>query len=139
MFSTATSQTHVLMTKEEQKTIIKRYLKAYKSFDIDGMIGLVHPNIVFKNIAVGAVNAEAIGAEQFREMAVQSKAVFSSRHQRAFEIRFSQDVVIVDIAYEGVVAIDISDSLKAGDTIRINGRSEFAFKDGKIYRMTDFS
>jgi hypothetical protein len=37
-----------IMTKEEQKTVIRRYAAAYNAFDIDGMIALVHPDIVLR-------------------------------------------------------------------------------------------
>jgi hypothetical protein len=29
--------------------------------------------------------------------------------------------------------------MKAGETLRLSGRTEFAFCDGKIYRITDIS
>ena len=44
-----------------------------------------------------------------------------------------------DIVYEGVLAVDLPNGMKAGEELRINGCSEFEFKDGKIYRITDFS
>ena len=127
------------MTKEEQKTIIQSYIAAYNSFDIDGMVALVHPEVVFKNIAGGEVNAEAVGVDQFRQLALQSKALFSSRQQKATDFRFTGDTATIDIAYEGVLAVDLPNGLKAGDVLRLNGRSEFEFKDGKIHKITDFS
>ena len=54
----------------KQKTIIQSYIAVYTSFDIDGMVAFVHPEVVFQNIAGGEVNAEAVGANQFREMAI---------------------------------------------------------------------
>ena len=127
------------MTKDEQKILIQSYIAAYNSFDIDGMVALVHPEVVFKNVAGGEVNAEAVGANQFRQMAIQSKALFSSRHQKATNFRFTGDTATIDIAYEGVLAIDLPNGMKAGEVLRLEGRSEFEFKDGKIYRITDFS
>ena len=49
------------MTLEEQKILIQNYIAAYNSFDIDGMLALVHPEVIFKNVAGGQVNAEAMG------------------------------------------------------------------------------
>lgn len=49
------------MTLEEQKILIQNYIAAYNSFDIDGMLALVHPEVLFKNIADGQINAEAKG------------------------------------------------------------------------------
>ena len=45
----------------------------------------------------------------------------------------------MDIYYEGVLAVDFPNGMKAGKVLRLNGQSEFEFKDGKIYRITDFS
>ena len=127
------------MTDEEQKMMIQSYISAYNSFDIDAMVALVHPQVVFKNIAGGKINAEASGSNQFRELAVQSKALFSSRYQKATNFKFTGNMATTDIAYEGILAVDLPNGLKAGEELRINGRSEFEFKDGKIYRITDFS
>ncbi|MGD8765493.1 MAG: nuclear transport factor 2 family protein [Desulfobacteraceae bacterium] len=127
------------MTEEEQKMIIQSYIAAYNSFDIDGMVALVHQEVVFKNIADAGVNAEATGAEQFRELAVESKAIFSSRHQKATNFKFTGDVVTADIALEAVLAVDLPNGMKAGEVLRLEGRSEFEFKNGKLYRITDYS
>jgi ketosteroid isomerase-like protein len=127
------------MTSEEQKASIQSYLAAYNNFDINGMLVLIHPEVVFKNVAGGEVNAEAVGAGQFRKLAVQSKSLFSSRRQEAANFRFTGNVATADIAYEAILAADLPNGMKAGETLRLNGRSEFEFKDGKIYRITDFS
>jgi ketosteroid isomerase-like protein len=127
------------MTNEEQKKIIQNYITAYNSFDIDGMVALAHPKVVFKNIAGGKVTAEASGADQYRELAIQSKALFSSRQQEATNLKFTENIVTADIAYEGILAVDLPNVMNAGEKLRLNGRSEFEFKDGKIYRIDDFS
>ena len=46
---------------------------------------------------------------------------------------------IIEVAYEGVLASDLPNGMKAGETLRLSGRSEFTFRDGKIYRITDAS
>lgn len=127
------------MTLEQQKILIQHYIAAYNSFDVDGMLALVHPEVIFTNVADGQVNAEARGVNNFRDMALQSKALFSSRHQKMTNFKCVGDVTVINIAYEGVLAIDLANGMKAGTTLRLNGRSEFEFKDDKIYRITDFS
>ena len=127
------------MTDEEQKAVIQNYIAAYNNFDIGGMVALLHPEVVFKNIVGGEVNAEAAGADQFREMALQSKGLFSSRNQMVTNFNFTGDIAAIDITYEGVLAVDLPKGMKAGEVLRLSGRSEFEFKDGKIYRITDFS
>jgi hypothetical protein len=37
------------------------------------------------------------------------------------------------------LASDLPNGMKAGETLRLNGRSEFTFCDGKIYRIKDVS
>ena len=127
------------MTNEEQKRAIEKYIAAYNSFDIDGMLALVHPKVTFKNVSGSEVNAEAEGIEQFRELAEQAKALFLSRHQQASNFKFVDNSVSVDIAYEGVLAADLPNGMKAGETLQLTGRSEFEFESHTISRITDFS
>lgn len=127
------------MTNEELKTLIQSYIAAYNSLDIEGMVALVHPEVVFKNVVKDRVNAKAVGAAQFREMAIQSKTMFSSRRQEATNFKFTGNIATIDIAYEAVLAVDLPNGLKTEEILRLNGQSEFEFKDGKIYRITDFS
>ncbi|MBN2062515.1 MAG: hypothetical protein JW882_19080 [Deltaproteobacteria bacterium] len=49
------------------------------------------------------------------------------------------DQAFIDVAYEGVLASDMANGMKSGETLRLNGRSEFTFRDGKILRITDIS
>lgn len=49
------------------------------------------------------------------------------------------DQAFMGIDYEGVLASDLPNGMKAGETLRLNGRSEFTFRDGKIYRIADIS
>lgn len=127
------------MTNEEQKRAIEKYIAAYNSFDIDGMLALVHPKVTFKNVSGSEVNAEAEGIEQFRELAEQAKALFLSRHQQASNFKFVDNTVSVDIAYEGILAADLPNGMKAGETLQLTGRSEFEFESHTISRITDFS
>ncbi len=127
------------MTEEEQRTVIQRYIAAYNNFDLNGMVAHLHPDLVFRNVSGGDVNAEAVGIDQFRELAKQSNALFSSRRQKVTRINVSDNSATVDIEYEGVLAADLPNGMKAGETLRLNGRSEFEFRDGKIYRLTDIS
>jgi hypothetical protein len=105
------------MTNEEKKHAIESYIAAYNSLDVDGMVSLLHPEVIFKNVAGGDVNAQTVGVEQFRELATQSKAIFSSRHQKATNFMFPGDIVTVDIAYEGVLAADLLNGMKSGEVL----------------------
>jgi ketosteroid isomerase-like protein len=124
---------------EKQKAIIEDYIDAYNAFDVEAMISFIHPKVVFKNIVGNETNARASGVDAFREMAEQSKSLFSSRCQRITRFSSIGDTATVDIKYEGVLTKDLPNGMKAGDTLQLNGRSEFQFKDGKIYKITDYS
>ncbi len=127
------------MTDNEKENTIRSYITAYNNFDIEGMVALVHPELMFKNISAGQIDAQTQGIEDFRQLANQSKDLFSSRHQKARRFEFAADVVKVDIAFEGVLAMDLPNGMKRGEVLQLTGRSEFEFKDEKIYKITDVS
>lgn len=56
------------MDEDEKRSLVKHYLAAYNAFDIDGMMELIHPNIEFKNISGGEVNATASDAVEFSQL-----------------------------------------------------------------------
>lgn len=127
------------MNEDNKQSLIKRYLEAYNVFDIEGMMSVIHPDIEFKNVTGGEVNATASGADEFRKLAEQSKGMFSMRKQTITSFETKDDQAFIGIDYEGVLASDFPNGMKAGEILRLNGRSEFAFRDGKIYRITDIS
>jgi hypothetical protein len=47
------------MHEEEKRHIFEHYLSAYNVFDINSKMSLIHPDIEFKNIVSGEVNATA--------------------------------------------------------------------------------
>ncbi|MEO0538525.1 MAG: hypothetical protein AAF215_32275 [Cyanobacteria bacterium P01_A01_bin.123] len=53
------------MTEEEKRDLIDRYLDAYNAFDVEEMMSTVHPDVEFKNVSGGEVNAAASGASEF--------------------------------------------------------------------------
>lgn len=127
------------MTNQDKRDLINRYINAYNAFDIDGMMAIVHPEIKFKNITGGEVNAEASGVDEFRQMAEQSKELFSSREQEISEFTADGNEASIHINYEAVLASDLPNGMKKGETLKLNGRSEFRFMDGKISSITDYS
>ncbi len=127
------------MDTDEAKTLIEEYLNAYNSFDVEAMVELVDPEIEFRNVSGGDVDTSAIGQDEFRELAQQSVFLLSSRKQTATKFEAEGEVVSVDIDFTGTLATDIPDGMRAGDELRVTGRSEFVFRDEKIYRLTDYS
>lgn len=127
------------MTDQEKRALIDRYLDAYNAFDVEGMMVTLHSAVAFENVSGGEVTASASGADAFRRLAEQATALFSSRRQTvtAFDPRGAGASVEVD--YEGTLAADLPNGPSAGETLRLTGRSEFAFEDGRIIRITDIS
>ena len=127
------------MTADEQRELIDRYILAYNRLDVAGMLALLHPDVEFRNVSGGEVDATASGVEQFGRMAEASTALFSSRRQEVVDLRVEEDRAVVDIRYEGVLAADLPNGMRAGETLRLEGRSEFGFRDGRIDRIADYS
>jgi hypothetical protein len=103
------------------------------------MVELVDPEIEFRNVSGGDLDTSAIGKDEFRELAEQSAFLFSSRRQTPTNFQVDDEVATVDIDFTGTLATDIPDGPKAGEELHVTGRSEFEFRDDKIYRLTDYS
>jgi ketosteroid isomerase-like protein len=127
------------MDENGKRSLIESYIAAYNAVDIDGMMAVIHPDIEFKNISAGEVNATAFGAAEFRQLAEKSKELFRSRKQTITNSYSTSDKMTIEVAFEGVLRSDFQNGMRAGETLRLNGRSEFTFRDGKIYRIIDVS
>lgn len=128
------------MNPDEKRSLIERYLLAYNNFDLDGMLTVLHPDIEFQNISRGKTNASIVGKEAFRQLAEQGKAVFTSRRQKIREYQSaSPHEASIRVLFKGVVGMNLPNGLKKGAILEVEGRSEFQFKDGLIYRIKDIS
>jgi len=117
--------------------LIKRYIEAYNTFDIETMMSTLHPDIAFQNISNGEINAETHGMEAFRTLAEQSKGLFTSRKQTITNVETNESQTRIDVTFEAVLAIDLPNGLKAGELLQLQGSSEFTFRDGKIVSIVD--
>jgi len=127
------------MNKNEKIAFIEKYIRSYNAFDVDTLLLLIHPEIDFKNISGGEVNATAFGMDEFRCLVEQSKELFSNRKQTITEFKIQKGQVFIEVDYEAVLVADLPNGMKAGEILRLKGRSEFTFRDGKIYKLTDIS
>lgn len=127
------------MQQDEMKKLIDSYIQAYNSFDIDGMLLHMHEEVSFRNISNGQVTLSTDGISELRTAAEQAGNIFKSRCQTVTDYQFSGDTATIQIDYAGELAADIPDGPKAGDIIKLKGRSEFIFKDGSIIKLTDIS
>ncbi|WP_202618985.1 nuclear transport factor 2 family protein [Paenibacillus sp. EZ-K15] len=123
----------------KMKDIVEKYVRAYNSFDIEGMIALLHEEIEFRNSSSGSVDVETKGIEKFREIAEKSKSLFSYRCQTIVGYSLEDDKVQVEIDYEGILATDLPNGMKAGERIQMKGKSIFEFRDEKIAVIEDYS
>lgn len=122
-----------------EKEIVEKFITAYNSFDIDSMLKWLHPEVKFKNISGGDVNSMTSGIEEFELLARQSSYLFKERQQKIVSMVEAVNKINVEIKYRAVLAVDLPNGLKVGDSINLNGKSEYIFKDGLIYSITDES
>ena len=119
--------------------IVKKFIRAYNSLNVEGMIIYLRPEIEFKNISSGVENAYTKGIEEFRELANKSIQMFEEREQKITSFTESNDVVNVEINFRGILAIDLPNGLKAGEILVMNGKSKYVFKDNLIKLIVDES
>ena len=127
------------MPADPHRALVERYLNAYNSFDIPGMLSVLDPAIEFRNVTNGEITAAADGIEEFRKLAEHAAELFSSRRQTITSYAADGDRVTIAIDYHGVLAADLSPALRAGDTLRLLGRSTFIVRDGRITSIIDES
>jgi steroid delta-isomerase-like uncharacterized protein len=121
------------------ETLIRQYITAYNAKDVPGMLALLHDVIVFENVSnVQGITATS-GKAEFEALARQSLMIFSSRRQTIRSLTLGERTAAAEIEYEGVLAIDIPNGLKTGETMELRGVTVFAFSDGKIARISDYS
>lgn len=93
------------------------------------MLKWLHPEIKFKNISRGKVNAETAGIREFEKLARNSISLFREREQKIISLEEMDDSVNVVLDYYAV--------LTSGDLINLIGKSEYFFKDGLISSIID--
>lgn len=129
----------IFYNRTMKKEQIENYVSSYNTFDVEGMIRDLSPEIVFENISNGELTHQTKGIEAFREQATAAKAYFSSRRQIIRSWKFDEEVVTIDIEYEATLAQDFPNGLKAGDQLKLKGQSVFTFVDGSIVKIQDRS
>jgi len=127
------------MSEARQKELIERYLAAYNAFDIEAMLAQLEPGIRFENFSGGQLTAESSGIEAFRQLAEQSKGLFSEREQRVTGLAREGELLVAEIAWRGRLAADVPGGPPAGTLLEMKGRSEFAFGPAGILKIVDRS
>lgn len=111
--------------------LIERYLRAYNAMDVEGMMATLHPDVLFENFTKGELTASAKGQDAMRALAETSRGLFRSRRQTVTSIVATPEGARAQIAFEAMLA--------TGETIAMNGTSEFHFRDGLIDAIVDWS
>jgi ketosteroid isomerase-like protein len=124
---------------DSERTLVEHYLAAYNAFDVPGMLAVLHPDVTFENVSGGQVTATASGLAEFQQLAERAATLFTSRRQSIRRYSASPGEARVEIDYEGVPAVDLGPGARAGQPLRLAGRSTFGFRDGRIGRIVDES
>lgn len=125
------------MTPEQMMEKIQVFIGGYNSFDVETMMSVLDPEIVFLNTAGGVTNVDIRGAEDFRKLAEQSLPVFSTRCQTVAAHKEINNGLEITIDYQAVPAVDLPGGIKAGEKLAFQGRSVYLFKDGLISFIED--
>ena len=124
---------------DDERALIARYITAYNAFDIEGMLATLHPEVTFRNLSDGEVTATADGLEEFRALAERSAGFFSTRQQTLRRFERDGTEARIEVDYEAVLKQDLGPGMRAGDRLKLSGRSRFGFRDGKIAMIVDES
>ncbi|MBU1235438.1 MAG: nuclear transport factor 2 family protein [Gammaproteobacteria bacterium] len=127
------------MKSSEMRALVEKYIDAYNRMDVAAMLLVVHPDVEFRNISGGSVNASAKGIAELRALAEQSLPLFSERHQDVLSFNSTETQAVASIGFRAVIAHDLPNGLKKGQVLKLTGRSEFEFCNGAISKITDIS
>ncbi len=103
------------------------------------MIADADPDISFENVSNGEVTLRTQGIEELRKRAEDSNHLFAERKQEITAMRFGEDEVEVEVNFRAVLAADLSEEIRAGDELKLKGRSVFRFRHGRIIELSDNS
>lgn len=126
------------MNQEEQKQIVEKYIEAYNNFDTEAMLSLFDTDCIFENYTGNELTASANGLSELRTMMEQSINIFASRKQSVTKLTFQGKIAVAEIDYQGKLKIDLPNGSRAGDDLKLQGRSQFEFENGLIKTLKDF-
>ena len=121
------------------KELIEQYISAYNRMDVPGMVALLHEVIVFENVSNANGITVTSGKAEFERLALQSLGMFRSRQQTIRSITLGDRTAAVEIEYNAILDADLPNGPKTGDVLSLRGVTIFAFSDGKIARISDYS
>lgn len=121
------------------RELIERYLGAYNRIDVDGMLATMHREVVFENYTAGVLSVRTLGVDELRHLAESSRYLFSARRQLILAYQEVEGTATVQILFDGTFAVDLPNGVRAGQSITMNGRSQFRQRDGLLVYIADYS
>ncbi|HAA16126.1 MAG TPA: hypothetical protein DCE41_32245 [Cytophagales bacterium] len=125
--------------QEHQQHIVEEYIAAYNHKDVVGMVKHLHEELIFENITGGEVDLRLEGKAAFRQQAEQATAYFSERKQTPTAWKFEGGLVTVELDYQATLAMDFPNGMKAGEELKMKGKSVFQFAGDLIIKLQDIS
>ncbi len=119
--------------------IIEAYIQAYNTFDVPCMIQHLAETVVFENITQGEVSLRTEGKAAFTEQAKAATAYFKERTQTITNWDIQPDEINIELAYQAILAVDLPNGMKAGESLNLTGQSVFRFQGGQISLIKDLS
>lgn len=121
------------------RALVDRYLDAYNRMDVDAMLATMQDEVVFENYTAGVLALRTVGIAELRHLAESSRHLFSMRRQTITAWREADGRGYADIRFEGTFAVDLPNGVRAGQSIALEGRSEFRQHDSRLVYIADHS
>jgi ketosteroid isomerase-like protein len=116
--------------------LIERYIQAYNTMDVEGMLATLHSDITFQNISNGELNLTTRFIKTFKTWAGETVHQFRERKQTIIGMNIKDSEADVQNSCTGIVAHDLPKGWKAGDRIELTDKSILRFRDNKISSIT---
>jgi steroid delta-isomerase-like uncharacterized protein len=123
----------------EEEKVVEKFIEYYNSFQVDEMGELFTDDCLFQNISNTSRSVECRGKEDFLKLATQSALLFKERKQTITNWSIGDHKIAVELDYQAILAHDMPNGLKRGETLELKGISIYEFESGKIKRLIDFS
>lgn len=121
------------------RALVDRYLDAYNRMDVAAMLATMQDEVVFENYTGGALAVRTVGIAELRHLAESSRHLFTMRRQTITAWREADGCGYASIHFEGSFAVDLPNGVRAGQSIALDGRSEFRQHDGRLIYIADHS
>lgn len=116
-----------------QQELIVDYINAYNRFDIPGMLACLSPDVRFEHYERHALQLCVNGKHEFEQVARLSLSLFSSREQRILALQSLENEVRVELSFTAQLA-----QQPEAAPLKLQGSSEFRFKEGLISEIRDY-